>query len=120
MGPHPTNMATGIVESQAAFLEPAPVDTSIFHDGFKTSGQMDPIYSLIQPYENFPKEITGPTVWRAEDFRQNREKWTYSFTENEVAEVGAAADRFIAAGTPLTGITKVCWSREETKTEAGH
>lgn len=112
-------MATGTVESQAAFLEPAPVDTSIFHDGFRTSGQMDPIYSLIRPYEDFPQEITGPTVWRADDFRQSREKWTYSFTESEIAEIGAAADRFIAAGTPLTGITKVCCTPENSEKSPG-
>jgi hypothetical protein len=100
-------MAPGLVENTAAWLESGPVNKTIFPDGYKTSGQQEPVYSCIQPYEKFPKEITGQTVWKPEDYRSNPEKWTYSFTDEDVAEISLAADKFMEANLPLTGITKV-------------
>lgn len=100
-------MAPGLVDNAAAWIEPASVNKTIFPDGLKTSGQQEPIYSLIKPYEEFPREITGQTVWKAEDFKNNPEKWTHSFTDSEIVEIGAAADSFIEAGYPLTGMAKV-------------
>ena len=41
----------------------------IYPDGIKTSGQHPPLYDQLHPYEDFPKEITGPTVWNVEDYR---------------------------------------------------
>ncbi|KAK7529802.1 uncharacterized protein J3D65DRAFT_648491 [Phyllosticta citribraziliensis] len=84
----------------------APVDRNVFPDGIKTSGQHPPLYDQLRPYEDFPKEITGPTVWKAEDYKNNPERWTHPFSDEEVAELGAAADKFIADGIPLTGISK--------------
>lgn len=80
---------------------------AIFADGIKTSGQHPPQYNQLQPYSSFPTQITGPTVWKAEDYANNPERWTHHFTEEEIAEMSDAADKFLAAGTPLTGITKV-------------
>lgn len=82
----------------------APKD--IFPDGIKTSGQLPPEYELLQPSSEFPKEITGPTVWKSEDYSNNPERWTHHFNDEEIAELDEAADKFIAAGIPLTGITK--------------
>lgn len=84
-----------------------PVDRNVFPDGIKTSGQHAPLYDQLRPYEDFPKEITGPTVWNADDYKNNPERWTHPFSEEEVAELSAAADKFIADGIPLTGISKV-------------
>jgi hypothetical protein len=85
----------------------APVDVQRFPDGLKTTGQHEPLPDLIQPFEKFPKQITGPTVWKAEDYSNHPEKWTHRFTAAEVEELSTTADQFIAAGIPLTGITKV-------------
>jgi len=82
----------------------APRDT--WPDGICTSGQHPPIYSKLKSYKDFPKEITGPTVWKAEDYTNNPERWVHRLTEDEIAELGAAADEFMASGQPLTGITK--------------
>jgi hypothetical protein len=79
----------------------------IFPDGIRTSGQLEPIYDLLQPYSAFPKQIEGPTVWRKEEYVDHPERWTHPFSEEEIAEISKAADDFIASGTPLTGITKV-------------
>lgn len=85
--------------------------TSVFPDGIRTSGQHPPLYDALRPYEEFPKEITGPTVWQKEEFENNPERWTHRFTEEEVAELGETADRFIQSGIPLTGISKVCFQQ---------
>lgn len=82
----------------------APRD--IFPDGIRTSGQLDPLYDQLKGYEAFPEEIEGPTVWRSEDYQTQPDKWTHRFTKEENAELGAAADRFIESGTPLTGISQ--------------
>ncbi|CAI4210958.1 unnamed protein product [Parascedosporium putredinis] len=79
---------------------------SIFPDGIRTSGQHPPLYDTLKPYSEFPKEITGPTVWRKEDYENNPERWTRPFTDQEVEELGRAADNFINSGTALTGISK--------------
>ncbi|KAF2237449.1 Clavaminate synthase-like protein [Viridothelium virens] len=79
---------------------------SIFPDGIKTSGQIPPLHDELKPYSDFPKEITGPTVWKKEDYENNPERWTHSFSKEEVEEMSKAADDFIKAGTPLTGISK--------------
>ncbi|KAI6288973.1 hypothetical protein MCOR27_000543 [Pyricularia oryzae] len=81
-------------------------DRSIFPDGIRTSGQHNPIYSLLRPYQDFPKSITGPTVWQKEQFEADATSWTHRFTASEVAELGATADAFIASGVDLTGISK--------------
>lgn len=73
----------------------------------RTSGQHEPIYELLRPYEEFPKEITGPTVWKAEDYTENRERWTHWWSESEIAEIESAAKAFLAAGKDLVTITKV-------------
>lgn len=88
-----------------ALASTAPRD--IFPDGLKTTGQHPPLYDHIVPFDRFPREITGPTVWKAEDYRENPEKWTHTFTEEQVEELSIAADAFLASKTPLTGISKV-------------
>lgn len=79
---------------------------SIFPDGIRTSGQHPPLYDALKPYSEFPKEITGRTLWKRDDYVHNPERWTHPFTDDEVQELSEAADQFIASGTPLTGISK--------------
>ena len=79
---------------------------STFPDGIKTSGQRAPDYEKLVPYSQFPKKITDQTVWKKDDYQNNPERWTHHFSEEEVTELGKAADDFIASSTPLTGISK--------------
>lgn len=85
------------------------IDLALFPDGLKTTGQHEPLPEHLRPFEDFPAEITGRTVWKAEDYKDRPEKWVHRFTAAEVEELSTAADRFIAAGTPLTGITQVTY-----------
>ena len=84
------------------------VPLELFPDGIKTSGQHPPLYDQLRPYEHFPEEITGSTVWHTEDYKDNPERWTHHLSEEEVEELSNAADRFKEEGRPLTGISKVC------------
>ena len=94
------------VQTKVLSNDDAPRD--IFPDGIRTSGQHSPLYDTLKPYSEFPKEITGPTVWRKEDFDGRTDAWTHPFTDEEIEDLGKAADAFIASGTPLTGISQVC------------
>lgn len=98
---------TDLLPSSTHLPNSAVQSKAIFPDGIRTSGQHPPQYNQLQPYSSFPEEITGPTVWTAEHYANNPERWTHHFTEEEIAEMSDAADQFIAAGNPLTGITKV-------------
>ncbi|PSK38464.1 hypothetical protein B9Z65_6017 [Elsinoe australis] len=91
---------------QGKFFDYKNPSKSVFPDGIKTSGQCPPEYDLLRPYSEFPKEISGPTVWDASEYKNSPETWTHVFSEEEVAEMSKAADDFIASSTPLTGITK--------------
>ncbi|CAP73075.1 uncharacterized protein PODANS_2_4890 [Podospora anserina S mat+] len=108
----PYTMAPGILVEEPAAQLPQVTKSNldaprhIFPDGIRTSGQHPPLYDVLKPYSEFPKEITGRTVWKRDDFINNPEKWVHPFTDEEVAELSATADAFIASGTPLTGISK--------------
>ena len=105
-------MAAALTESRIHephvfnYDKPSPLT---FPDGIKTSGQTFPDYAHIKPYAEFPEEITGPTVWKAEDYANNPEQWIHRFSEEEVKEMSDTADAFMASATPLTGISKVSW-----------
>jgi hypothetical protein len=106
-------MAPSILESQPApprlLSNPSQktVDRKIFPDGIKTSGQHPPLYHALRPYSEFPKEITGSTVWKAEDYTNNPERWVHDFSEEEIEELSNVADKFLAEKIPLTGISQV-------------
>ncbi|KAK2778087.1 hypothetical protein FQN52_002917 [Onygenales sp. PD_12] len=87
-------------------LKRGPISRDIFPDGLRTSGQHPPLYDQLKPFSEFPKEITGRTVWKAEDYKDNPEKWTHQFSEAEIAELSRASDAFLDAKIPLTGISK--------------
>ena len=83
------------------------VNRKIFPDGIKTSGQHPPIYHALRPYSDFPNEITGPTVWKAEDYTSNSERWVHNFSDEEIEELSLVTDKFLADSIPLTGISQV-------------
>ena len=74
----------------------------------RTSGQHEPLYNLLRRYSDFPTEITGPTVWKAEDYKNNPERWTHWWSEEEIAEIETAAKKFLDEGRDLISITTVC------------
>ena len=103
---------TEIVPPAAHEFGGKPVSKTIFPDGIKTSGQHPPLYDELRSFEDFPKEIVGPTIWNAEDYVNGPERWVHRFTEEEITEMSIAANSFLALGTPLTGISKVGFSHK--------
>ena len=102
-------MAPGLIDVQPSAsptLVSRPLN-EIFPDGIKTSGQQSPVYNRLRPYKAFPDEISGPTLWKAESYKDNPERWTHHFTAEEIAEMSDAADKFRATALPLTGISRV-------------
>lgn len=100
-------MAPTAIETCPGSEKDKHVPQSKFPDGIKTSGQHPPVYEKLRPYDEFPKSIEGPTVWRTEDYEASPERWTHRFTDDEIAEMSVAVDSFRVSGTPLTGISKV-------------
>ena len=100
-------MAPGLIDDILSRVFDGPPPKSIFPDGLKTSGQHPPLYDELRPYEDFPEHIAGDTVWKADDYENNPERWTHHLTQEEITELSDAADRFKEAGIPLTGISKV-------------
>lgn len=108
-----TLMAPGLVDDaqySVVGAEKAP-PKSIFPDGLKL-GPTPSTIRRVKPYEDFPNHIAGDTLWDANDYKDRPEAWIHRLTEDEIAELGDAADRFKAAGIPLTGISKVCISSD--------
>ncbi|KAJ5151337.1 uncharacterized protein N7482_010589 [Penicillium canariense] len=99
-------MASAVVETATSQVMPTSIDLSAFPDGLKTSGQHPPVSSRIRPYSDFPKVHGGPTVWKAEDYRENPDRWTHRLTDEEINELGTVADEYIQKDLPLTGISK--------------
>ena len=86
------------------------VDITSFPDGIKTTGQQPPLYELLRPYSDFPKRISGKTVWQREDYLGSPEKerqWKHPLTKEEINELSIATDQFLTSGRPLTGLSKV-------------
>ena len=72
-----------------------------------TSGQHEPVPELLVPYTAFPKEITGPTVWKREDFINDTSKWQHRWTPELIAALEQSYEDFNARGVELPQINKV-------------
>jgi hypothetical protein len=73
----------------------------------RTQGQHDVVFDLVAPYEQFPRKVTGPTVWRAEDFRAKPELWKERWSDEQIADLERAYESFQGSGRPITAISKV-------------
>ncbi|PWN50702.1 Clavaminate synthase-like protein [Violaceomyces palustris] len=84
-----------------------------------TSGQHDAIPELLTPYEELPKEITGPTVWKAEDYRgeENRHKWVHIWTEQEIKQLEDASNLWLLSGRELGEIERSTFPLPESLTK---
>jgi hypothetical protein len=100
--PTPSVLAGGAVKAPSK-----AADMSVFPDGIKTSGQLDPIYDQLYPYSAFPKEIppSAPTIWESSDYQNNPALWQHPFAPEELDTLSKAADEFMTQGLPLTAIS---------------
>ncbi|WOO84275.1 Taurine hydroxylase-like protein SAT17 [Vanrija pseudolonga] len=71
-----------------------------------TSGQHEPLFDILTPYEQFPKEVTGPTVWTKEEFESNPKAWKWRWTPEQIADLEAAYDEWEKTGKSLPEINR--------------
>lgn len=103
---HPSDTKMALTEFRTPIN--TKVDTQFFPDGIKTTGQQAPLYDILRPYSDFPRNITGNTVWEAEDYTgENERLWKRHVTQEEIDELSAVSNRLLASGWPLTGMSKV-------------
>jgi hypothetical protein len=89
-----------------------PIATQPFHTVL-SAGQTEPVAELIQPFSKFPVQVTGPTVWKAEDYRQNPELWQKTWSAEQISDLETAFEAFEKSGKPLTAISKVSLGVDE-------
>lgn len=85
-------------------LPAAPLKS--FNKGL-TSGMLEPSHELVQPYANFPKEITGKTVWKRDEFINDENLWKRQWSAENIASLEAAYDAWAAKGLSLPEIDRV-------------
>ncbi|KAJ5168827.1 uncharacterized protein N7482_004421 [Penicillium canariense] len=52
-----------------------------------SSGQMEPQYDLLTPFESMPDHITGRTVWSKEKLENNQVRWIREFVQSKAFAV---------------------------------
>jgi hypothetical protein len=102
-----TGVSPGLRGMPAGLPRLAPVDRRFFADGLRTSGQHPPIESQLSSFDQFPKRITGRTVWTPDEMADNPDKWIHKWTPSELAELERAVDAFMSSGVQLVNISKV-------------
>lgn len=72
-----------------------------------TSGQHEPVFEKIVPYEKFPKKIEGRTVWQREQLLADHSLWEFHWTPELIAQLEDSYETFQKTGKSLTEISKV-------------
>ncbi|KAJ5669537.1 Taurine hydroxylase-like protein SAT17 [Penicillium macrosclerotiorum] len=67
-----------------------PTETIWGHGIGLSSGQREPQYELLTPFESMPEKMTGRTVWTKEDLEKNESHWIRPFSPEEVLHIEAA------------------------------
>ncbi|KAF4932447.1 Taurine hydroxylase-like protein SAT17 [Colletotrichum fructicola] len=71
----------------------APETTTLHTWGYGlglSSGQREPEYDLLEPYESMPEAIVGRTVWTKEDLEADSSRWLRVFSPDEVTHIESA------------------------------
>ncbi|KAL1406724.1 hypothetical protein Q8F55_006128 [Vanrija albida] len=71
-----------------------------------TSGQHEPIFDILTPYDQFPQEVTGPTVWTKEQFESDPKAWKWRWTPEQIADLEKAYVEWEATGKSLPEINR--------------
>ncbi|KAL1914781.1 uncharacterized protein VTP21DRAFT_7873 [Calcarisporiella thermophila] len=69
-------------------------------------GVKDAFAAFVNPvFEEFPKQIEGPTAWEGQYMQANQDIWTYHLTDSDIKEIEAAIVYFRSLDLPLAEIT---------------
>jgi Taurine catabolism dioxygenase TauD, TfdA family len=78
-----------------------------------SSGQREPVYSLLTPFEEMPETITGRTVWTKEELSADPSRWLYSFTPEETDEIEQAMRSVEQKGLGLAAVDKLTFNLDK-------
>ena len=101
--------AKGFAAAQASGKAPPPAGAKVPSlAGVLTSGQYDMDTSVLTPYDQLPKKITGPTVWTKEELgdKANEDRWVRWWTQEEIGQFEKAAKDWVASGRPHVEIER--------------
>lgn len=73
------------------------------HERHSQHGQLP---ETVQPYENYPKYLSGPKVWHRDDYQNNPGRWIHDWTSSEIRQIETAVRAFQSTGLALTAISK--------------
>jgi hypothetical protein len=96
--------STKAVKDIPSYIPPQWVSRIL--SGTLTSGQHPPIIHRLLPYSSYPKQVSGPTVWRADDLKSHPEQWTHQWTRRELDEIKSAVSCFLGKKSSLVTISK--------------
>lgn len=71
-----------------------------------SSGQREPEYDFLAPYEEMPEIITGPTAWAKEELEASPGRWLRPFTEVEVDQIEQAIYQVESKGLEFAEIDR--------------
>lgn len=69
-----------------------------------SSGQREPEYHLLAPFDAMPEQITGPTVWTKEDLESEPDRWLRTFSEDEIRQVEQAIQQVESRNLQLSEV----------------
>jgi hypothetical protein len=79
-----------------------------------SSGQREPEYDLLVPYDDLPEEMTGPTVWTKEELEITPERWLRQFSNEEVEYIEKAIHQVESKGLELAQIDSASFALPST------
>lgn len=71
-----------------------------------SSGQREPEYGLLTPYESMPKQISGRTVWTKEELMADTSRWIRPFTDIEIRHIQTAVQTIESQDLDLSQINR--------------
>ncbi|KAI1617445.1 taurine catabolism dioxygenase TauD [Exophiala viscosa] len=55
-----------------------------------SSGQRDPVYDMLTPFDKMPTKMTGRTVWTKEELAADPDRWIRRWTPKEIEHIATA------------------------------
>ncbi|KII87271.1 hypothetical protein PLICRDRAFT_177042 [Plicaturopsis crispa FD-325 SS-3] len=82
----------------------------------------DASYTAPPPEEDplpagFPEKAEGPAVWDGKELQNQPERWLYTFTDADNAEIDAAVKAFVASGRPFKDVSQETFPLPSLKAE---
>ncbi|KAK7902736.1 hypothetical protein LTR67_002382 [Exophiala xenobiotica] len=71
-----------------------------------SSGQREPIYDLLTPFQDMPEEMTGRPVWTKEELQNEPSRWIRRWNSSEVKQIEQAIQQVEKLRLPLAEVDR--------------